>query len=317
MAGLKWTEGELEYLTTLFPESPRDEILKALPGRTWGAVIIRASQDGIRRTINTRLRGEALSLLSDTPEAAYWAGFLMADGSVDHCHMRLRITLADKDIEHLKKLSSFLNHQTGPRPYKGQHTLSLQDKIFVGRFVRKYDFRPNKTENPPNTSLIKEEAVLPFFVGFVDGDGHVRKQLGRRGAILSVKVHGSWFLELTNLGDRVGKLLGCPAPKVKVDNSGYAVLRVSEHRTLRLLRMYVEEANLPVLRRKWELIDLSFITRTERAKEKGSEISSLFYSGVRVGEIAKRLKISPSSVCNYIRRNSLRKEAVSGTLLHL
>ena len=61
----------------------------------------------------------------DTPEKAYWAGFITADGCIEdlartrangsiYHNYRLRFCLAYKDINHLKKFIRFLNDESLP-----------------------------------------------------------------------------------------------------------------------------------------------------------------------------------------------------------
>jgi len=49
----------------------------------------------------------------DTEEKAYWLGFLYADGWVSSKGNTVGLTLALKDIEHLKKYNNFLRYEKG------------------------------------------------------------------------------------------------------------------------------------------------------------------------------------------------------------
>ena len=48
------------------------------------------------------------ALLEKTDEAAYWLGFLMADGSVATSSNEIKLKLGIKDFEHIKKFGAYL-----------------------------------------------------------------------------------------------------------------------------------------------------------------------------------------------------------------
>lgn len=47
--GERWTKKEFETLAAVYPSKPIEEILAALPGRTWEAIKVKATLNGIRR----------------------------------------------------------------------------------------------------------------------------------------------------------------------------------------------------------------------------------------------------------------------------
>ena len=128
-----------------------------------------------------------------TPEAAYWLGFLMADGSVQNgVRHSLKIQLATIDGCHVRKFRDFLKsgHKISVRPPRTFMSPSISDKPIndsgsysivihshrLADVVCQYGVVPNKS----HVATVQKIASHPdFWRGVVDGDGHigaVRKQ---------------------------------------------------------------------------------------------------------------------------------------------
>jgi hypothetical protein len=115
------------------------------------------------------LREDAFDCSSD-PNAAYWVGFLMADGCV--YGRRLSVCLAARDGEHVEKLRSFLG-STAPisaRDNGGNgRTLAISSWRLVTALAR-YGVVPRKSLTAKVLGL---EDDRDFWRGAVDGDGSV------------------------------------------------------------------------------------------------------------------------------------------------
>lgn len=139
-----------------------------------------------------------------TPESAYWAGFIAADGCITG--ETLKICLSYKDIEHLEKFKKFL---------QSTHKISSNtDKYYRAEIGFKniqinedLEYNYNIT---PKKSLIYEmpllpEEVLPHFVrGYFDGDGCICESFSNKNsktATLYTTIVGSKLLipELYNI----------------------------------------------------------------------------------------------------------------------
>lgn len=110
-----------------------------------------------------------------TGETAYWVGFIMADGCISYNRRwpnsmpRLRINLKTSDIDHLRKLKTFLE-------YGG--TIALRDnnrycslEISSSRLVsalEQYGVRERKSHT---ASVIGLNHNRHFWRGLIDGDG--------------------------------------------------------------------------------------------------------------------------------------------------
>lgn len=110
----------------------------------------------------------------DSPEKAYWLGFLMADGSVDR--YSLRIELSERDLSHLTKMQSFLksNHPIS-KTRKGCHRISINSTELV-KSMKKWGIVPNKTDKAISTPEIESRLIPYFYRGFFDGDGWFTKR---------------------------------------------------------------------------------------------------------------------------------------------
>ena len=120
----------------------------------------------------------------DTPEQAYWLGFLNADGAilgVNPGTLRLQVALARKDRGHLVKLRAFLGigreiwdyeaRTIGDvlRPYS---RLICQERPVVMDLVR-HGILPNKTGAEKSWADGAPDLMPHYWRGMVDGDGSV------------------------------------------------------------------------------------------------------------------------------------------------
>ena len=83
----------------------------------------------------------------DTPEAFYWIGFLLADGSF--YDNRLKLGLSIKDADHLYKFANFINYTGAVDITDKSISIACKDVEAVQRIKEKFDIRDRKTYNPP------------------------------------------------------------------------------------------------------------------------------------------------------------------------
>lgn len=108
-------------------------------------------------------------------EAAYWAGFLAADGNVD-LKNRVRLMLKYDDIGHLEKFKQALN---------STHTISSNTTEynrcsfeFTSPYICdildiNYNIVPNKTDRLIFPKHIPDEYLRHYIRGYFDGDGSI------------------------------------------------------------------------------------------------------------------------------------------------
>lgn len=137
-----------------------------------------------------------------TPEAAYWLGYLMADGcmannsSSQGARLMLECKIEDKEI--LEKFCEFLNIRKN-RITIGHQGKSVALSLAESNFTvspREFGIIPNKSyvENTvPEIILNNDELFLQYFKGLLDGDGTIHTAKGSLG--LSILSNSKTMLE--------------------------------------------------------------------------------------------------------------------------
>ncbi len=109
------------------------------------------------------------------PEArnSYWAGFIAADGNIKQDKHTIRVTLHNKDSEHLMLLLRELSDDRLPfiLPEKSQIGFAVSSTTMAKDLLHNYNITPNKSLTllpPPNLNFINS---VYFVAGYIDGDG--------------------------------------------------------------------------------------------------------------------------------------------------
>lgn len=132
-----------------------------------------------------------------TPESAYWAGFIAADGCITGG--TLKICLNYKDINHLEKFKTYLQST-----HKISYNIEEYYRAEIGFKNNKinedlelnYNITPNKSltyEMP----IIPEDIIWDFIRGYFDGDGCICESFSNknsRKATLYTTIVGSKVL---------------------------------------------------------------------------------------------------------------------------
>lgn len=215
-------------------------------------------------------------LLEETPITFYWLGFLMADGSFKN--NRLVLELCDKDHFHLEKFAEFIQFK-GCFKNKRLAVMDTQPMIILRE---RYKIHNNKTCNPCElSSVVDDDLFLSWAVGFIDGDGCICKQTGREDCQIKIKTHISWKDNLQLLSNRLSEMGGTVPVKVGINSYGYATLNFGNSILLKYLKNNIKLLNLPVLDRKWDLIDITTIGIQERSKINNKIITELLSQKVK------------------------------------
>lgn len=184
-----WTIEENSILIENWTYTNKEKLCSLLPNRTYTAIVIQANKLGLSG--RNPLRNENIDkLLEETPEAYYWMGFIMADGHINTKDNRLSLRISIKDIDHLIKFSLFIQSKT--TLYKQSVGTSIKHNLKMPELIKKFDINNRKTYNPPKLIFNNNDLFLSFLIGFIDGDGCIRKQTGRKDCSLTVKNYYTW-----------------------------------------------------------------------------------------------------------------------------
>lgn len=124
----------------------------------------------------------------DSPEKAYWIGFIWSDGYVMKRQRKysmeysLKLSLAKQDFEHLEKFIKFMDSDLPIYEYKNNTTTSFKNsqnevRVLINstKFGKKLydDFGIFSFRNDPNKTISKipKEFYKYFIMGVLDADG--------------------------------------------------------------------------------------------------------------------------------------------------
>ena len=246
------------------------------------------------------------ALLNEDLASYYYTGFILADGHIDK-NTRLQITLSVKDINYLTNMAKFLDIKNVKINVYNNHEFchfSAQDCSVIPEFTKKFDIKSDKTHYPPDILVFKRmsnEQFLSLIIGFIDGDGSIKKVYKRTDWDISIKCHSSWLsiLELFSTF-LLGKNLA------KINNKGYAFLCLSNTIITKKMKKFAVENNLPIMQRKWDIIDLDYKSYFEKADENLEKIKKFCKFGKTINEIVKETGLKYSCVYAAIKRNNLQ-----------
>lgn len=106
----------------------------------------------------------------DSPDKAYWLGFLMADGNVSYFKKGGCIHLQVSDAEHLDKFRAVLA-PTAPIGFYGKYAWLNIYSIQLVKTLEKHGCVPCKTKVLQFPSTVPDNLLNAFIRGYFDGDG--------------------------------------------------------------------------------------------------------------------------------------------------
>lgn len=258
MRGYKWSEDENKILLEYYFNSPRDIIENLLPNRNWICIRLQARRLGLHRDSKLSKRDSNLTnLLSDTYTTFYWVGFLFADGYINHKRKGVKLQLSIKDSEHFHKFRNFIQMEHYHIDYyNGAESIggTAQDIDNVPLLIEKFDFKPQKTFNPPNWKNynFSNELIFCLLVGFFDGDGGMyhNKNCGK------ILIHSNWLNNLFFMKDFLEKFLNLSISQIPyISKSGYALWNLNT-KLMYEMKIKATGYNLPLMDRKWGRIKI-------------------------------------------------------------
>ena len=114
----------------------------------------------------------------NTPEKAYWLGFIFADGNVVYTKSTKNLKLTSKDKEILIKFKKFLKSNN---PIKIDKRISIRYYIVISskkivKDLMKVGVVPNKRYCLKFPKFLKPNLIKYFIKGYFDGDGWISLQ---------------------------------------------------------------------------------------------------------------------------------------------
>lgn len=258
---------------------------------------------GLKRVNENNERSSDLSiLLNDSNESFYWMGFILADG----CFFedRLQITLAIKDKEHLQNFANYVKYNISLKDTKTNTTFSSKNIEICPLICEKFDIKPNKTYNPPKTiKTFTIDQQYCLLAGFIDGDGNIQNQSkGRKDYFLRIKNHSSWEHILKEFNELI-----YDRGSVKINNQGYAELNISNTEVLKSLKRKIEEYNLPIMIRKWDIIDYSFESKLVASELLKENVLKDLELGMKTKDIAIKYNAGLQNIYRIKRNYYVKK----------
>lgn len=220
---------------------------------------------------------------------------MLADGSF--YDNRLRLGLSSKDSDHLYKFADFIHYSGSINITEKAISLACKDTEVVEKIKEKFDIKPQKTYNPPHTVLkFDRDLTYALLAGFIDGDGNIKNQTDRKDFVLQIKIHSSWENILKEFNSLISE-----QNFTRINSSGYAYLVISNTENLKKLKEKILSLNLPIMSRKWDVIDLNFVSKYVTAKELRNNIIKAYEEGMRNKDISIKFNTSPSNVTKIIK----------------
>ncbi len=223
------------------------------------------------------------NLLSESNEAYYWLGFLLADGHFSK-NGQIQVNLSAKDLEHLRKFSTFVEYEKD----LNKPSLSISDSKVVPKIKGLYDIKSNKTYYPPKISDLDGDALFSLIVGFIDGDGTICKR-----GYMAIKLHKTW---LETIDFMLNSIVEDSRYTVTVTNEGLALGTLTNIEATKKIRLNAERLGLPILKRKWERIDLNKLSKRERREKYENECVRYFEEGLTPRQVLDKTTISHSFI---------------------
>lgn len=236
-------------------------------------------------------------LLDDSLLSYYWLGFLFADGHFTK-NGRLVVTLSIKDKNHLISFSEFLNSDISVRYAKDGRscTVAVMDVNTLNAIRSRYDVSNNKSVTPPNISTLSGDKLTSFAIGFIDGDGRIFKQHNRDDCGITIKVHSSWIDVLNYMFQKESAYL---------QNSGYGCINITKISEVVYYKTFALDHNLPVLKRKWDKIDVERESRNNGMDDRERKIRQFVLSGSSYVDIAEKLGLKYTTLYQFIKRRNI------------
>jgi hypothetical protein len=250
----------------------------------------------------------------DTPNKAYWFGFLCADGNVDgKGRTRIRLALQEQDRHHVIAFQQFVGSScVVGRSNHNSYELSFSSK-FMHRDLIAHGCTPvkSKTLKYPEF-LINTELERHFIRGYFDGDGSITHYV-KYGKYISPRV--SFTTGSVDFADALMERLQQfkPIRKVRYDKGIFSVMAVtcSGYTQTQAIYDYMYAGATIFLKRKHDkFIELLAQKKPEPVRYRNAiseQVVSLYKEGTNVKDIAEQLGVGKSTVYRVLEDADVKR----------
>lgn len=200
-----------------------------------------------------------------TPESAYWAGFLAADGNLRVSHSgckQIRIYLKKSDSIHLEKFKKFLQseHKVSLSPSYDRCSFEFTSEKIFDDLTRLYNITPTKSFTLKPPTGLPENLIRHYVRGVFDGDGTVGETFTNRNSLMA-----TIFFAITGTEELINFIFNWSESKIgsinyKIVNHprsmGIKVFNLTTNQTLQILSVLYEDSSEEIrLDRKFEIFN--------------------------------------------------------------
>lgn len=225
-------------------------------------------------------------------EKAYWAGFIMADGSISH--NTLRIEISNKDKNHLDwwlQFGAYIKYNTNRASYfiRATHPNLIE-------WLNDWEIKENKTGNEKLPNKPKY-LIFNWLRGLIDGDGWVSKRIsgGICSSSCSFLKSIKTFLKENNIN--------CKFYEFSVENKKpHYKIEINKRM---LFHLYELINGHPRLERKWKKVEASKLNSNFMSDSTINKILKLKSKRLTCREISEKVGHSYDSVKYRLRKGGV------------
>jgi hypothetical protein len=171
--GHRWTPEEDEALHRIFPLMRPRELEKHF-GLSFEQIRTRAKRLGLRSRQALALAGIQHDFFArSTPDAAYFAGLLAADGWITARHPEISLALKESDRDMVDRFAASVGASREVRVYRGQARAVVCSDKLVADLAERWGVRPGKTHDLQPPTIDDRQLQLAYAAGHLDGDGFI------------------------------------------------------------------------------------------------------------------------------------------------
>lgn len=306
---IKWTPEKIQLLKDEYPLGNKDLLAEKLQ---ISRLTLKYAAKRFKVKSKLDIRSYNLKILKNNScISLYWHGFIMADGYVNK-NGQVKVALSKSDDTHLIALYNYVNsgsikNYTYPTTYNSiTHRIDFtcSDIDFCNYYLELYSIISPKTYNPPNLKSLEldKKLFISFLIGLIDGDGCIDYR--KSSYSLKIELYKNWFDNLKWISEKLFLWFGIES-NVKISSRGYAILRINKTEHVNTLKRISLELNLPILKRKWDLVSINFISKKNIIRLSIDKICMWLTEGWTLREISTELGIKENTLKTRLKERKI------------